>query len=249
MNNKSIIYYFSATGNSYDIARKIAKGLENCELIPIARNYSYEHTASRIGFIFPVYYGTLPRLVKNFIRNLSITSGTYCFSIVTMGLWGSGSLTVLNELLMEKGLQLSYGKAIQMPRNYIVEYNVLSKNGVNRLIKKGDTVIEKVIIEIKHNVINNVKKIKFTSNKLYKNIEELDNSFYVNKDCIGCGLCVKICPVKNIKIKNIPEWQHHCEHCTACIHWCPQIAIQYGNKTLKRGRYHHPNVTADDLII
>jgi Fe-S-cluster-containing hydrogenase component 2 len=58
-----------------------------------------------------------------------------------------------------------------------------------------------------------------------------------------------VCPVNNIIIVDgKPHWQHRCQQCLACLHYCPEIAIQYGDKTLKKGRYHHPEVSAKDLI-
>jgi Pyruvate/2-oxoacid:ferredoxin oxidoreductase delta subunit len=45
-----------------------------------------------------------------------------------------------------------------------------------------------------------------------------------------------------------PRWHHRCEQCFACIHWCPVAAIQIrGRPTAKRGRYHHPNVSLEDI--
>jgi Fe-S-cluster-containing hydrogenase component 2 len=44
-----------------------------------------------------------------------------------------------------------------------------------------------------------------------------------------------------------PVWKHHCELCCACIHFCPAEAIQYGQKTKKRGRYKNPSVTIADM--
>lgn len=58
-----------------------------------------------------------------------------------------------------------------------------------------------------------------------------------------CGMCVKICPVKNIHIENNQvNWLGGCEQCMACIQYCPKEAIQYANKTAKRTRYRNPNV-------
>ncbi|MBN1673737.1 MAG: hypothetical protein JXR37_22005 [Kiritimatiellae bacterium] len=45
-----------------------------------------------------------------------------------------------------------------------------------------------------------------------------------------------------------PSWLHRCEQCLACLHWCPQEAIQVGKKTVGRARYHHPDVRARDLM-
>ena len=44
------------------------------------------------------------------------------------------------------------------------------------------------------------------------------------------------------------EWQHMCEQCLRCLHWCPEKAIQFGKKTQNRGRYHHPDIKVQDFI-
>jgi formate hydrogenlyase subunit 6/NADH:ubiquinone oxidoreductase subunit I len=45
-----------------------------------------------------------------------------------------------------------------------------------------------------------------------------------------------------------PSWLHRCEQCLACLQWCPQEAIQYGKKTVKYPRYHHPEVILKDML-
>jgi ferredoxin len=78
----------------------------------------------------------------------------------------------------------------------------------------------------------------------------MDYGFYSNEKCIGCGTCEKVCPVDNIKmIDKNPSWQHKCEQCFACLQWCPQSAIQFGNNTENINRYHHPDVKVSDLMI
>ncbi len=60
------IYYFTGTGNSLKIARILAEKLEYCELIPIAKVWEMEKLAStseKVGFIFPLYYSGLPKIV------------------------------------------------------------------------------------------------------------------------------------------------------------------------------------------
>lgn len=250
MNDDCVIYYFSATGNSFNMAQQISQGLGNTKLISMAEKEIHEDKVKRIGFVFPVYYGTLPKLVYRFIQNLTISTDTYCFAVVTMGMFGRGALTVLRDLLAQDNVRLSYGRAIQMPRNYIAKYNPLAPEASKRMYMKADAVIGAVVSDVRQGAANNVKKIKFTSAKLYKNAEKLDAAFFADGNCNGCGLCKKICPVDNIQmVKDSPSWQHHCEHCMACIHWCPKAAIQYGSRTQKRRRYHHPKVTASDLIV
>lgn len=69
------------------------------------------------------------------------------------------------------------------------------------------------------------------------------NSFYSTDSCISCGLCATICPTRTIRMENKrPHWKDNCIQRLACIHRCPERAIEYGKITLKKGRYHHPEV-------
>ena len=73
--------------------------------------------------------------------------------------------------------------------------------------------------------------------------------FRVDESCNQCGICEKVCPRDNISIKNKSVyWGDNCEQCMACIHWCPRQAIQNGKNTLKRLRYHHPDIKVQDII-
>ena len=59
------------------------------------------------------------------------------------------------------------------------------------------------------------------------------------KTCIGCGKCVKNCPMNNIRLKDgKPIWGKKCTHCMACICYCPMEAIEYGKKSIGKPRYH-----------
>jgi Fe-S-cluster-containing hydrogenase component 2 len=58
-----------------------------------------------------------------------------------------------------------------------------------------------------------------------------------------------VCPVDNIRLEGgLPRWQGHCEQCLACIHHCPQRAIQYGHWTADKERYRHPHVSIEEIM-
>jgi MinD superfamily P-loop ATPase len=86
-------------------------------------------------------------------------------------------------------------------------------------------------------------------NSMIKNIHGQDKKYWVDQNCNGCGICEQVCPVKNIVMNNgRPSWTHSCEACLACLHWCPQTAIQYGKVPAKHGRYHNPEVSIREII-
>jgi flavodoxin len=99
---KTIIYYFSGTGNSLAAARKIAGALKDCELVPIA---SLADTpgkivpaADRVGIVSPVYDAGLPVIVKDFAERLDIGAVPYTFGIITLGGVGISALHLLNRM-------------------------------------------------------------------------------------------------------------------------------------------------------
>lgn len=53
-------------------------------------------------------------------------------------------------------------------------------------------------------------------------------TYYINADCINCGLCVKTCPEHCIDVYKKPAFidQNKCRHCGACAEVCPPGAIR-----------------------
>ena len=82
-----------------------------------------------------------------------------------------------------------------------------------------------------------IKLIKYIFYSLFVK----DKKFYAKDDCIGCGLCERLCPMDNIEIKNgKPVWKGGCTHCMACICSCPESAIEYGKISAGKPRYKCP---------
>ena len=76
MTMNTTIYYFSGTGNSLKIAKDLSSFIDNSQIIRIAYNTLHitsDEKSGRIGFVFPVYFRGLPRMMEKFIKNLKIT--------------------------------------------------------------------------------------------------------------------------------------------------------------------------------
>ena len=250
MDTKSCIFWFSGTGNSLYAAKQLSAELNNMPLVhmigeppPVATGGD----GAKIGFVFPSYYWNMPRAVHTFIEKLDIKQGTYIFAVITMGGVGHGTIAALEKTLKAKGLRLDYGKGIKMPDNYVLLYNPTEPDKADEILNKNDERLREIAAEVSTST-KSVIKLPLSFKSLYKNIEKLDAKFTVSDGCTSCGLCERICPVHNIRLENgRPEWMHHCEHCVACISWCPAKVIEYGSKTQTRHRYYNPRIKADEL--
>jgi len=248
--NQSCIYWFSGTGNSFYAAKKLSAYLD----IPVTRitagtpARAIGGKGEKVGFVFPSYYGNLPRAVRAFVSRLEILQGTYLFAIVTMGAVGQGSVGAMDKAMKEKGLTLHYGRGVLAPANYVLSYNPADSDSSESKLNKVDDKIRKIAGDIKAGK-NSIRSLPVTADNLYKDVSNLDAGFTVSGDCTGCALCERLCPVGNIRLeKGAPMWQRHCEHCVACISWCPAKAIEYGDITRNRRRYRNPRVNVKEML-
>ena len=251
----NIIYWFSGTGNSLSAARFLAGQLGDTVLSPMTGDIPQEAVGGpgdTVGFVFPSYYGDLPRAVRAFAEKLPIAPQSGIFAVVTMGAFGQGSVKAMAELLEARGLGLFYGAGVRMPANYILRYDpalfgAKSARRVEAALRRADRKLARIAQDIAR-VRPKIETTSLTAKTLYEGVEALDTQFRATEACTACGLCQRICPAGNIALEaGRPRWLHRCEHCVACISWCPAAAIEYGLKTARRTRYRNPRVSAADI--
>ena len=261
-----MIFYFSGTGNSLYIAKNIAK--ENKEnLISIAStmvegNECYEFTLKDnevIGLVYPVYAWGPPKQVLEFMKKLKLINfnNNYIFTVATCGANIGNTVKVIDKALKKKNLHLNSGFSVIMPNNYIFFGDVDTKEVESEKLLKAKQVLATINNTIKHRVDNvyQVEKGMLPSvmtsivNPLFNKNALNTKSFHVNENCNGCGLCEKVCNSRTIKVKEKPQWGNKCTQCLACIHLCQTKAIQYGKGTEKKGRYKHPKIATNDMVI
>lgn len=259
---KTILYYFTGTGNSLAVARAIADRLPDAELSPIPMHLLKGEKVqvppdANAGIVFPLYAMGLPNIVVRFFKILDLSKAGYVFSVVTEGGTSGSPAGQLTELAASAGHELNASWWIQMPDNYIP----LSAPPVKDLQKtiredalRKVAVIADAVKQRRARPMDLTLSGKLLRMVLYKGflsrIPEFDKKFVVSTNCNGCYVCVSVCPVNNIRAlpKGKKEWLHHCEGCLACLQFCPVEAISCGGKSDDRPRYHHPNVTVADMI-
>lgn len=251
------IYYFSGTGNSLSVARKISESVEGSELINIAKlDLTQKTEGEAMGIVCPIYMYNTPKIVTRFIA--SITKVDYLF-MVYAGAGGLGTgIKSTFKLFKENDLHLSALFNLKMPDNY-TPYGVPSAEKIKNLLSKVDSDVNRIVSIVKekgtHIDANNTTLLKshvfpgLLYQLGYKMIPQMDKQFVVEDSCNGCYICKQVCPVDNISDEGEqPQWLNHCEQCLACMHWCPKTCIQIKEKTIGIDRYHHPDVKVKDII-
>lgn len=252
------IYYFTGTGNSLFIAKKVNKKLEDSSLHPMIKelNRNSDINGDVIGLVFPVYMFRAPRIVCKFIKKIS--SANYIFAVATNG-GGMGKVfQQIDSILKKRKLKLNTGISIKQPDNYIPYGNPPEEDKLEELsLHANDKLNNAVkIINKRENHVDN--ETSFYKKNVWPGLfyhlgyilgNQLDRDFKVSDNCSGCKICVKVCPVDNIAIKSEkPYWNHKCENCFACIQWCPTEQIEYGKKTAGIKRYQHKEINIREII-
>ena len=275
------IYYFSGTGNSLHVAQELQKRLPESDLVPIARflhKDTLKTTADTVGFVFPNFCLTLPIPLHDFLESVDVASARYLFALCTRGGTPSDAFDYINEFLKRQGRRLDAQLNITMPWNHPLGKDNLPALATEERVafleaemqRKLDTFSQSILAHEAYlpedtdadYALPQWAKAMFSwipkslNYELHRYMYQDMVHFYSDEQCVGCGICEKVCPSRKIQIVNQkPVWQEaiKCYGCFACINYCPQHAIQIRSRfpvqssTSVTGRYHHPSVTYKDI--
>lgn len=245
-----MIFTFSATGNSYHVARRVSEstGVPMVDLAAAVRykRFLYDAKGEDVGFVFPVYYLGLPAMVRTLAENLEVRNPGHVYCIVTCG-GSSGMASKMLDDCLGGRLDIDASYDIRMPDNAIFAFDPPTKEEAETILSGSEEVLDGIIDSVK-----NKEKGDFLKNgnqpesaELYSKYDEarVTDKFWITNRCIECRICEEVCPEQIIKIYHRkPVWdEDRCSMCMSCLNLCPKQAIQFGDTTESRGRYHHPD--------
>jgi len=251
---KSIVIYYSMTGNTKIIATAIQQGIgPDCSLVSLENVdihslFNYE----LIGIGAPAVGYREPPIVTEFMKKLPRLKGRYAFTFCTHGTCPCGFIVEMVTALRKKGLKVTgwndwYGGAF-MPYIARPYYTDGHPDGIDLTEAKqfGKEILERTI-KISKGELRLIPRLprKDQYDKLYGTKplpEELPKDLSIplsdwerlkpavdQGKCISCGKCVDHCPLQAISMNGGIKISH--QSCGPCHVWfceqvCPTGAIE-----------------------
>lgn len=234
------VLYFSGTGNTAYIAKRMAANLEaECQSIE-NRGFDFATACAQsdvILVLYPCYVSGAPRLMRRFAtEHKDMFQGKQVAVFCTQALISGDAARAFLDLFPPNWFSVIYTDHFIMPNNicnlphcrwtFSKPIIVLEKWCAARRV---DHLCKNLLREKTH-----LKGFSALSQKIgnaqRKHQERAEQkamtNIRVSTDCIGCGVCEKLCPAQNFVIDNgKAQPQGRCEFCFRCLNRCPKKAI------------------------
>ena len=256
------ILYFSGTGNTWWAAHEIAKHLlskGNTAIVASIESDKFEiknllEKSDVVLFGNPVQGSDAPPLYKNYLKQLpnitelSNKEELICGTFVTQLLFSGDGARFQHKFLKENGYTPKWAVHFKMPSNTLLRTKGQAKHGIQKekrlekTTRKIDKFVNKLISDkkwIQGKVLGHWMGYLLQRAYFKKEFLKMRKLLRIEKDrCTICGLCVDLCPTKNIIIgeKSVllkRGEENNCTLCLRCLHVCPQKAFK-----LRKTPYH-----------
>ena len=238
--------YLSGTGNTQHCIEKLATLIdENAIVMPLESENIVDVIKNNEIIIlgYPTQFSNAPIMVRDFIKDNDIWKNKKILCVTTMGAFSGDGAGCTARLLKKRGAIILGGLHIRMPDS-VCDSKLLKKSleENKKIVMNADRKIEKIAQNIKNgkypkNGINIVAHIIGLFGQrlwFYNKTSNYSDKLKISDSCVGCGLCVQICPMKNIKINNKKAVaENKCTMCYRCISHCPQKAITLIGNTVQ----------------
>jgi len=256
-----VLFYFSGTGNSEYMAKFFGREMgADCYSIEEEVNFSQLIQSNNvIGFCYPIYGSRLPRNMRQFVSgHLEGLKGKKLIIFVTQWAFSGDGARVLTDLLPKGHAEVIYGEHFNMPNNIsnTAFLKEVSQEKMEAKIAGAEAKMLVACANIKAGIVNRrgfspfskfLGKFqgvpwqrKSSSVGLVAGSMEakIATSVRVDRRCTTCLICIDVCPVKNLGLKNGRiDHNNDCVGCFRCVNQCRSKAISVMGKRKPKWQY------------
>ena len=237
MQKKRIIFYFTGTGNCLYVARQLAdKDTEILSIPQLVKQGRYDFKADEIGIVYPIYGHMPPNMVRAFIKKARLDA-PYRFAVLTYGNRKCDAAEIWDRISREAGTPFDYITTMIMVDNWLPNFDMNEQMKIDKGIPESLDRISADLAQRRH-WKEPVTELERTQHQEFLQRTGIDpdkgfllasqDYFVVADNCIGCAVCVDVCPKGNYEMTSRGvKVEGDCEFCFACIQNCPQKAIQF----------------------
>ena len=147
-----MILFFSGTGNSNYVAKRIADALGDA-LVNLnerikASDTSPVETGERVIIVTPTYAWRIPRVVRDWLLKTELRGARLAWFVMTCGSEIGNADRYNRDLCTEKGLACMGTAQIVMPENYIAMFSAPQADKARQIVAKAEPDIDRAIADI-----------------------------------------------------------------------------------------------------
>ena len=250
------LYYFSGTGNTAWVVRRLAERLTDlgdevtavsCEDVSASAVDPAESNV--MGIAFPVHSSFAPPLFRDFLDELPLGEGKSLFALTTAGYAAGDTAWYGVKPLRDKGYDPFLLANVLMANNLhlplLSPLPVGSPEKMAHKLEKANRKINK-LADLIHQRQPHVegsgplgRLLGIAQRGIAERFESLAfKGFFADENCTQCGWCVRHCPVHNIEMNETRiKFLGNCTLCMRCYSFCPVQAIQATEKTKNTEKY------------
>ena len=190
-----MILFFSGTGNSNYVAKRIADALGD-EIVNLnarikASDSSSIETGERVIIVTPTYAWRIPRVVRDWLLKTELRGAKQAWFVMTCGSEIGNADRYNRELCTEKAISCMGTAQIVMPENYIAMFSAPQADEARQIVAKAEPSIDRAIAAIQSN-----QPFAPTRNNLYDRfmsgpVNPIFYKFFVKADAFTVsGSCI-----------------------------------------------------------
>ncbi len=247
-----MILFFSGTGNSQLVAMRLAARLGDRLFAMDMRSMmspSDVDSGERVVWVMPVHCWGVPKAVRRYLRSIDLpgAENSKHYLVATCGDDCGLMVEMWRKELRRRGWNAVAAHSVFMPNTYVtlpgfdVDPQTVASDKMAAMAERVDKIGHAIKCS---SPIDSIHRGHFPWIKtrllypLFMAFLTSPGPFQI-EGCIGCGKCVRACPLGNVVMggDGYPQWGEQCTLCLGCYHVCPCHAVNYGRSTQRKGQW------------